>query len=95
MVVFVLVNLVLIASLQRRQIPVGDRRPFHLIVDEFQNFATESFAILQSEARKYAVDVVVAATADGAERSRPVKSRPIRSAKLRPRGPPHARDRTR
>jgi len=29
-------------------------------VDEFQNFATESFAILQSEARKYAVDVVVA-----------------------------------
>ena len=36
------------------------RLPFHLVVDEFQNFATESFAILQSEARKYAVDVVVA-----------------------------------
>ncbi len=29
-------------------------------MDEFQNFATESFAILQSEARKYAVDVTVA-----------------------------------
>ncbi len=56
----VLVNLVLIASLQRRSIPQKKRRPFHLIVDEFQNFATESFAILQSEARKYAVDVVVA-----------------------------------
>jgi hypothetical protein len=56
----VLVNLVLIAALQRRSIPLKERRPFHLIVDEFQNFATESFAILQSEARKYAVDVVVA-----------------------------------
>jgi hypothetical protein len=56
----VLVNLTLIAALQRRSIPQKQRRPFHLIVDEFQNFATESFAILQSEARKYAVDVVVA-----------------------------------
>lgn len=54
------VNMVLIAALQRRSIPVKQRRPFHLIVDEFQNFATESFDILQSEARKYAVDVVVA-----------------------------------
>ncbi len=56
----VLVNLVLISALQRRQIPVKERKPFHLVVDEFQNFATESFAVLQSEARKYAVDVVVA-----------------------------------
>lgn len=56
----VIVNLVLISSLQRRSTPVHNRRPFHLIVDEFQNMATESFAILQSEARKYAVDVVVA-----------------------------------
>lgn len=56
----VLVNLILIGALKRRSIPIGERRPFHLIVDEFQNFATESFAILQSEARKYAVDVIVA-----------------------------------
>jgi len=56
----VLVNLTLIAALQRRSIPQKHRRPFHLVVDEFQNFATESFAILQSEARKYAVDVIVA-----------------------------------
>lgn len=56
----VLVNLVLIAALKRRAIPKDDRRSFHLIVDEFQNFATESFSVLQSEARKYAVDVVVA-----------------------------------
>lgn len=56
----VLVNLILIAALQRRSIPKVQRRPFHLLVDEFQNFANESFSILQSEARKYAVDVVVA-----------------------------------
>jgi len=56
----VIVNLVLISSLTRRSIPVNQRRPFHLFVDEFQNMTTESFAVLQSEARKYAVDVVVA-----------------------------------
>jgi hypothetical protein len=56
----IIVNQILIAALQRRPIPAKQRRPFHLIVDEFQNFATESFAILQSEARKYAVDVTVA-----------------------------------
>ncbi|HEY9078071.1 MAG TPA: type IV secretion system DNA-binding domain-containing protein [Anaerolineaceae bacterium] len=56
----VLVNLVLLAALKRRAIHPTQRRQFHVIVDEFQNFATDSFAILQSEARKYAVDVVVA-----------------------------------
>ena len=56
----VLVNLVLISALSRRSGLSDDRRPFHLYVDEFQNFATESFAILQSEARKYNVDVTVA-----------------------------------
>ncbi len=48
----VLVNLILIGALRRRSTPPAKRRPFHLIVDEFQNFATESFAVLQSEARK-------------------------------------------
>jgi hypothetical protein len=56
----VIVNLILMAALKRRSIKPADRIPFHLIVDEFQNFATDSFAILQSEARKYAVDVTVA-----------------------------------
>jgi len=56
----VLVNQIMISAFQRRSIPPKQRRPFHLIVDEFQNFATESFTILQSEARKYAVDVLVA-----------------------------------
>lgn len=56
----VFVNQILIAALQRRSTAPAKRRQFHLVVDEFQNFATESFAILQSEARKYAVDVLVA-----------------------------------
>jgi hypothetical protein len=50
----------LIGTLQRRQIAPEKRRPFHLIVDEFQSFSSESFATLQSEARKYGVDIIVA-----------------------------------
>lgn len=56
----VLVNQLLIAALSRREIPEGQRRPFHLYVDEYQNFATKTFPQLQSEARKYAIDTVVA-----------------------------------
>lgn len=58
----VLVNLILIAALTRRDMPPEERqqRPFHVIVDEYQNFASESFSVLQSEARKYAVDLIVA-----------------------------------
>lgn len=56
----VIVNQFLIAALSRREIPEGSRRPFHLYVDEFQNFATKAFPQLQSEARKYGIDTVVA-----------------------------------
>jgi hypothetical protein len=56
----VLVNQLLIAALSRRDIPEGQRRPFHLYVDEYQTFATKTFPELQSEARKYAIDTVVA-----------------------------------
>src|SRR5690606_19991236 len=42
-----LVNLLLIAALTRRNMPVQARRPFHLIVDEYQSFATDSFPTLQ------------------------------------------------
>jgi hypothetical protein len=37
-----------------------DRRPFYLYVDEFQNFATDSFATILSEARKYGLNLTVA-----------------------------------
>src|SRR6185503_2153531 len=35
-------------------------RQFHLLVDEFQNFATEAFAKLQNECRQYGVDITIA-----------------------------------
>ncbi len=45
----------------RSDIPdVRDRRPFYLYVDEFQNFATDSFATILSEARKYGLNLTVA-----------------------------------
>lgn len=54
----VIVNLILVGALERRD--TTDRKPFNVIVDEFQNFATESFATLQSEARKYNITLTVA-----------------------------------
>ena len=59
----IIVNLILIAALRRRDEHYdknNPRRQFHLIVDEYQNFANPSFSILQSEARKFGVDVMVA-----------------------------------
>ena len=47
--------------MSRSDIPdVADRRPFYLYVDEFQNFATDSFAVILSEARKYGLNLTVA-----------------------------------
>jgi hypothetical protein len=56
----VLVNQIFIAALSRRELPQEERRPFHLYVDEYQSFATKTFPELQSEARKYGIDTVVA-----------------------------------
>ncbi|MEI8072885.1 MAG: type IV secretion system DNA-binding domain-containing protein [Candidatus Saccharibacteria bacterium] len=39
---------------------IGERKPFYLYVDEFQNFATESFATILSEARKYGLYLTMA-----------------------------------
>ena len=49
-----------LAAMERIDIPERERVPFHLYVDEFQNFATESFANILSEARKYALNLTVA-----------------------------------
>lgn len=48
------------AAMQRQSIPEDQRRDFSLIVDEFQNFATESFESILSEARKYRLNLIVA-----------------------------------
>jgi len=49
-----------VAIFARANQPRHERRPFHIIVDEFQNFASSSFPTLLSEARKYSVHLVVA-----------------------------------
>ncbi|HEY5305228.1 MAG TPA: type IV secretory system conjugative DNA transfer family protein, partial [Pseudolabrys sp.] len=47
------------AAERRAEIPEQDRRDFTLIADEFQNFATESFASVLSEARKWRLSLVL------------------------------------
>lgn len=49
-----------LAAMSRVDIPENQRNDFMLIVDEFQNFATASFANILSEARKYHLSLIVA-----------------------------------
>jgi hypothetical protein len=48
------------AAMARANIPESERKDFCLYVDEFQNFSTDSFATILSEARKYHLNLVVA-----------------------------------
>ncbi len=48
------------AAMSRQDIPEDQRQDFCLYVDEFQNFATESFESILSEARKYRLNLIVA-----------------------------------
>lgn len=48
-----IINRIEFMAMQRAKIPFEDRVPFYLFVDEFQNFASDSFASILSEARKY------------------------------------------
>ncbi len=45
------------AAMSRADIPEEQRKDFNLYVDEFQNFATENFAQILSEARKYRLNL--------------------------------------
>lgn len=47
-------------AMSRADIPEEKRVDFYLYVDEFQNFATDSFATILSEARKYKLNLVMA-----------------------------------
>ena len=49
-----------LAAMGRVDIPEEERKDFYLYVDEFQNFATESFANILSEARKYRLSLILA-----------------------------------
>lgn len=58
----VILSQLAVAALSRADLPKEEREDatFHVIVDEFQSFATERFSLLLSEARKYAVTLVIA-----------------------------------
>jgi hypothetical protein len=60
-----LLGALLVSSIQqavmaRAEVPEADRRDFYLYVDEFQNFATDAFATILSEARKYRLSLTIA-----------------------------------
>ena len=54
-----LITKIQLAAMSRVDIPEAERRDFYLYVDEFQNFATESFANILSEARKYRLCLII------------------------------------
>lgn len=49
-----------LAAMERVDTPEEDRKDFYLYVDEFQNFATEAFINILSEARKYRLNLTLA-----------------------------------
>lgn len=55
-----LITKIQLAAMERVDTPEVDRKDFFLYVDEFQNFATPSFANILSEARKYRLSLIMA-----------------------------------
>ena len=55
-----LITKIQLSAMARVHIPEEERKDFYLYVDEFQNFATESFNKILSEARKYRLNLVLA-----------------------------------
>jgi CxxC-x17-CxxC domain-containing protein len=49
-----------LAAMSRVDVPENMRRDFYLYIDEFQNFSTDSFANILSEARKYRLNLILA-----------------------------------
>ncbi len=56
----IFVNKVNMAAMGRQEIPKEQRKDFYMYVDEFQNFATDTFASILSEARKYRLSLIMA-----------------------------------
>ncbi|MCK6462540.1 MAG: type IV secretion system DNA-binding domain-containing protein [Candidatus Pacebacteria bacterium] len=55
-----LITKIYLAAMSRVDVPEKDRQDFNLFVDEFQNFANESFKDILSEARKYRLNLILA-----------------------------------
>jgi hypothetical protein len=56
----VIVSKISMAAMARQNIPKEERKDFYLYVDEFQNFASDTFADILSEARKYRLNLIMA-----------------------------------
>ncbi len=56
----IFVNKVSMAALSRADMPKEERKRFYLYVDEFQNFVTDAFTTILSEARKYELALIMA-----------------------------------
>ena len=56
----IMVSKIQMAAMSRVDTPEKERKDFYLYVDEFQNFVTDSFASILSEARKYRLNLIVA-----------------------------------
>lgn len=54
-----LITKIQMAAMTRADLEKHERTPFYLYVDEFQNFATDSFAVILSEARKYGLSLMI------------------------------------
>jgi CxxC-x17-CxxC domain-containing protein len=55
-----LITKIQLAAMERVDTPESERQDYYLYVDEFQNFATQAFANILSEARKYRLNLIVA-----------------------------------
>lgn len=55
-----IVTKIQLAAMSRVDIPEEARNDFYVYVDEFQNFTTDSFATILSEARKYRLSLILA-----------------------------------
>lgn len=56
----ILVSKLQMAALSRADMREGERKDFYLYVDEFQNFITDAFESILSEARKYRLNLIIA-----------------------------------
>lgn len=56
----ILVSKIQMAALSRADTPENQRKDFYLYVDEFQNFITDAFESILSEARKYRLNLIIA-----------------------------------
>lgn len=55
-----LITQIQLTAMNRVHLPQEERKDFYMYVDEFQNFATESFIKILSEARKFRLNLIVA-----------------------------------